>query len=204
MSVRLGLAVVLSHREEESAVHVGETIPRWIQYQSADALLSLVDADRYVDHRDLRHGFGGRIPAVEPDELDHERVSRGSGHSLVEGFGLDAGASILDGLRDGEACRLGVEPAYVVARASLHECRSVVRFQHILELWQGGTYEGDWALLASADMLHYGAELPDLVDVGAQQFVKGDDQAGASVGESVAERGQHPTEVFGGPGPGPL
>ena len=51
---------------------------------------------------------------------------------------------------------------------------------------------------------HYGAELPDLVDVGAQQFVKGDDQAGASVGKSVAERGQHPTEVFGGPGPGPL
>ena len=93
----------------------------------------------------------------------------------------------LDRLGDGEAGRGGVEPFHVVARAPLHEGRGVVGLEFILELRQAGADERNRPFLPAAHMLHDRAELPELFQVGAQEFVEGDDQARAPVAERVAE-----------------
>ena len=132
---------------------------------------------------------------MEPDELDHERVPGGGRDRLLQSPWIYGAAAFFDRAGDGGSGRWKVEPADVVARAPLEERRRLIGQHRVLDQGQRGPGEGDRALLAAGDVLHHGAELPDLVENPALQFVEGDHQAGAVVSEAVAEIGKQGPEI---------
>ena len=113
-------AVVLGHGEEELLVHVRECSPGGGEDHPPDAPLGFGDARGDVLRGDVRGG-DLCLPTVEPDELDHERVSRGCGDGSIEGRGVDAAAVLADRRGNGAPCRLRAQLVDVVARTALQE-----------------------------------------------------------------------------------